>query len=199
MFNYRSPSFWQLGVVLYFGALILGACAQNEFTGGSGAQHATNQKIPKNPNGDETPGNPNNKISTDDGGKISECGKQQSVEDPNATCSWKSDKRAGGDIKGFVNSFNRYTKVNVGALYFDAATAKFACNLNGYLEATGFTEGSFLSPFNNNIYRWDPTTKKLIESNADLSGNRTIISYACKGKLKDPCHLDKGWIFQNLP
>jgi hypothetical protein len=121
------------------------------------------------------------------------------VEDPNATYSWASKLRAGDDIQGFVNSFNRYTHVNVGALFFDAATAKFACQLNGYLDQTGFTQGSFRSPDNNNIYRWDPVQKKLIQANAGTSGNKTIKTYSCRGKLKDPCKKDAGWIFQPPP
>jgi len=182
----------------------LSACAQQDFAGSSGAQKLTSDNKTQtdettndnNNNGTDTSGG----LSTDDGGSIQgSCAKGQAIEDPNQTMMWVSKLRAGDDIKGFVNSFNRYTFVNVGALYFDAPTAKFVCNLNGFLDQIGYTEGSFHSPGDNNIYRWDPNQKKLIESNANSSGNHTIKSYTCKGKLKDPCKNDVGWIFQPLP
>ena len=84
-------------------------------------------------------------------------------------------------------------------MYFDANTAKFVCQLHGFVGGVATEQGSFRSPDNNNIYRWEPTTKKLLQANAGGSGNRTIKAYSCKGKLKDPCKKDQGWIFQQLP
>jgi hypothetical protein len=184
--------------------LLTASCSSQEFAGDSAVRQPV--KPVKPPPVDppvlnqppQVPTTPDIGISTDDGGTIN-CNSSKMLEDPNATYFWASKLRAGDDIKGFVNSFNRYTHVNVGALFFDAATAKFVCQLNGFLDQTGFTQGSFHSPSNNNIYRWDPGQRKLIQANAGASGNKTIKTYSCRGKLKDPCKKDAGWIFQPPP
>jgi hypothetical protein len=188
--------------------MTLASCSTQEFAGDSAVRQPVKPVKPAPPPNLDPPvivppitpqDPPDIGISTDGGGQIMQCDPKNMVEDPNATYSWASKLRAGDDIQGFVNSFNRYTHVNVGALFFDAATAKFACQLNGYLDQTGFTQGSFRSPDNNNIYRWDPGQKKLIQANAGTSGNKTIKTYSCRGKLKDPCKKDAGWIFQPPP
>jgi hypothetical protein len=150
--------FWKY---LHFGlVLTLVACSTQEFAGDSAVRQPVKPVTP--PNLDPpvigppiTPQDPPDiGISTDGGDKIMQCDPKNMVEDPNATYSWASKLRAGDDIQWFINSFNRYTHVNVGALFFDDATAKFACQLRGYLDQTMFTQGSFKSPDNNNIYRW---------------------------------------------
>ena len=193
------------GLLKYFMILAIASCSTQEFAGDSAVRQPVKPVPP--PNLDPpvidppiTPQDPPDVgISTDDGGSIAQCDPTNMVEDPNATYSWVSKLRAGDDIQGFVNSFNRYTHVNVGALFFDAATAKFACQLNGYLDQTSFTQGSFHSPNNNNIYRWAPAQRRLVQANAGAAGNKTLKSFACRGKLKDPCKKDAGWIFQPPP
>jgi hypothetical protein len=191
--------------VLNFVMLIgLSACSSQEFAGDAGLRQSVNLRGgplgPSVDNPSQEMGDPDGDgLSTDDGGMIGLCNSEDMLEDPDATYSWNSRLRAGDDIQGFVNSFKRYTHVHVGALFFNAATARFACQLNGYLDQTGFTQGSFHSPGNNNIYRWDPNQKKLVQTNAGHSGNKTLKSYSCRGKLKDPCKKDAGWIFQDLP
>lgn len=184
----------------------LQACSTQDFSGDAGTQRVVKSKPPikTGPNKDipleeDKPVTPSSEIVVDDGGAALKCDPTKMVEDPNAVYQWSSKLRAGDDISWFVNSFNRYTRVNVGALFFDAATAKFACQLNGYLDQIGFTEGSFASPGNNNTYRWEPTQRKLLQVNAASSGNKTLKTYSCRGKLKDPCRKDAGWIFQPPP
>ena len=187
------------------------ACSQSEFAGDTSPPKADAKgKKPNikpcsgpgcNPTVEPPPGtDPSGQLSTDSGGvaSLAQCANGQAVLDPSQTYSWQGTLRAGDDISGFVNHFNKYTFVNVGALHNDPATANFVCQLNGYLGGVVTTPGSFNSPNNNNIYRWDPNSKSLIPANA-ASDNNTIKGYLCKGKLKDPCKQDQSWIFQKLP
>jgi len=137
--------------------------------------------------------------SPDDGLTLSDCGTGKSVEDPESTLSYKLQLRAGEDIAPFINSFSAYTRVKVGALYFDPNTANFVCQLHGYLGGYATEKGSFYSPGTNFIYRWEPKTKQLQGVNAAASGNSTIRAYTCNGKLVDICKKDPSWIFKQLP
>jgi len=83
-------------------------------------------------------------------------------------------------------------------LHNDAATAKFFCQLQGFLNGVVTINGNFLTPRNNSVYTWNPTNKVLHAANA-TTGNDTINAYRCKDNLKDPCNKDQGWIFQQLP
>jgi hypothetical protein len=189
-----------------FAVMAIVACSNQEFAGGADAAAVPVKKKPLPPITPITPTKidgptTGTEIKTDDGGTITQkdCADGKAVEDPNAAFAKTLTLRAGDDISGFINGFNRYTRVNVGAMYFDANTAKFVCQLHGFVGGVATEQGSFRSPDNNNIYRWEPTTKKLLQANAGGSGNRTIKAYSCKGKLKDPCKKDQGWIFQQLP
>jgi hypothetical protein len=191
---------------LAIGIAVMGivACSNQEFAGGADSAAVPVKKKPLVPpvtptKIDDPTTEP--QIKTEDGGTVTQkdCAEGKAVEDPNATFAKTLNLRAGDDIAPFINRFNRYTRVNVGAMYFDANTAKFVCQLEGYVGGVATAQGSFHSPDNNNIYKWNPKTKKLLQANANGSGNITIKGYRCKGKLKDPCKKDKGWIFQELP
>ena len=192
-------------------ATLTSSCQPSNFSGDNNVRSA-NQKPKPNPYPKPCQGPacdpapptvsppPPDQLSTDTGGftGINQCADGQAIEDPTQTYTWRGKLRAGDDIQGFVNSFKKYTLVTVGALHNDAATAKFVCQLNGYVGGVVTRAGSFASPKNNNIYRWDPNQKKLIPANA-ASDNNTIRDYLCAGKLKDPCKQDQSWIFQDLP
>jgi hypothetical protein len=138
-------------------------------------------------------------VIDNDGLTLSDCGTEKAVEDPDAIFSNQLKLRAGDDIAPFINSFSPYTQVKVGALYFDANTANFVCQLHGYLGGVATQRGSFYSPGDNFIYRWEPKTKQLQGVNAAAVGNSTITAYTCKGKLIDICKKDPSWIFKQLP
>ena len=138
-------------------------------------------------------------VIDNDGLTLSDCATEKAVEDPNATFSKKLQLRAGDDIAPFINSFSAYTRVKVGAMYFDANTANFVCQLHGFVGGVATERGSFNSPTGNNIYRWEPKTKQLQGDNAAAVGNSTIRAYTCRGKLIDICKKDPSWIFQQLP
>ncbi len=190
------------------------ACSQSDFAG-SGAPSADTKpkKDPKKPCSgpacdptqvDPAPGiDPAGQLSTDSGGvaSLAQCANGQAVLDPSQTFGWEGTLRAGDDgaIRSLVNGAKKYTNVgSIGAMHNDPATVNFVCQLNGYVGGVITTPGSFSSPQNNNIFRWDLNQKKLIPANA-ASDNNTIKGYRCAGKLKDPCKTDQSWIFQNLP
>ena len=201
--SYFFNGFLKSKLAIGFAVMAIVACSNQEFAGGADAGKVPVKKKPLVPDTSTKIDDPTTEpqIKTEDGGTVTQkdCAEGKAVEDPNATLAKTLKLRAGDDIKPFINNFKRYTHVTVGAMYFDANTAKFVCQLEGYLGGVATAQGSFHSPDNNNIYRWEPTTKKLVQANAGVSGNETIKAYSCRGKLKDPCKKDKGWIFQDLP
>ena len=188
-----------------FAVMAIVACSNQEFAGGGGTAAVPVKKKPLVPDTPTKIDDPTTgpQIKTDDGGTVTQkdCAEGKAVEDPNATFAKTLTLRAGDDIAPLINNtkVKRYTNVHVGAMYFDANTAKFVCQLEGYVGGVTTAQGSFHSAGDNNIYRWEPASKKLLEANAGVSGNKTIKGYSCKGKLKDPCKKDQGWIFQELP
>ena len=190
-------------LAIVFAVMSIVACSNQEFAGGGDAAAVPVKKKPISPITPTKIDDPSTGtvIKTDDGGTITQkdCADGKAVEDPNATLSWAGDgTRAGDDVARFVNGFNKYTHITVGALHNDADTAKFVCQLQGFLGGVVTINGNFLTPKNNSVYRWNPTNKVLNAANA-TSGNDTIKAYRCRGKLKDPCKKDQGWIFQQLP
>ena len=127
---------------------------------------------------------------------IYECATPQGIVSPNQTFTWHGILRAGDDVDRFINTIPELAgKMKVGALHLNPDNGKFLCQLNGFNAMTAMAGGSFKTPRDNNIYKWEFSSRTLKQFNA-ATDNRTIHDITCKGRLDNKCTQNRDWIFK---